>query len=221
MHRNGANIATDDVRVISTCPYGYTLSVNGPADSTLYKDGDKTSTSKINTSLGTKNVPVSILGENIDTWGFVTGSNITSESSFIGLTSNLTELTTTSSASAMSGDVIPVYYGVSVDTNIEPGLYTMAESSVGAADDVITYFLTTSLDCTSYQVAFNPTSTATGSAAVPPTNGTNTSVSISAMSASSLKKANGAWICPMAQPPAARCPAPLTSSPTPSHTRSN
>ena len=63
---NGANIATDDVRVISTCPYGYTLSVNGPADSTLYKDGDKTSTSKINTSLGTKNVPVSILGENID-----------------------------------------------------------------------------------------------------------------------------------------------------------
>ena len=161
---NGANVTTDNVTVISTCPLGYTLSISGPSDSTLYKNGDNTSTSKIDASSGTKSSPVSLLGENINTWGFTTGSSITASSNFIGLTNNLTELTTSVAASAAGGDVIPVYYGASVDTDIEAGLYTMAESTTGAGDNVITYFLTTSLDCTSYQVAFNPTSTATGSA---------------------------------------------------------
>lgn len=158
-----ASSVVDNLTVVSTCPYGYTVSISGPSDSALYKDGDKTSSSKIDVSTGTIESPASILGDNYGTWGFTTESTQSSSMLFAGLTNSPVILATSSSPTSASGETIPIYYGASVKPDIVPGSYTMAESSTGAGDNVITYFLTTSLNCTSYQVAFNPTSTANGS----------------------------------------------------------
>ena len=74
-----ANIATDDVVVNSTCPLGYTLSIAGPADNALYKDGDSSNNAdnqKIVASSGTISAPVSILGDNLGTWGFTVSYSV-------------------------------------------------------------------------------------------------------------------------------------------------
>jgi len=161
----GANVAEDDLVVVSTCPLGYTVSISGPADRTLYRNGDSSNNvagQMITASSGTVANPASILGNNLGTWGYTLGDNITSASNFIGLTNTTNTLSTKNAASASGGDNIVVHYGVSVQPNQAPGLYTMAESQVGANDNVITYQITTPPSCTSYTVAFDPTSTAGG-----------------------------------------------------------
>ena len=153
---NGAKVTESDITVISTCPSGYTVNIVGPSDATLYKDGDSSnsesnnSTNYIEASTGTKNNPASITGNNLNTWGYTLthGNNINNDT-FIGLTNSTVELTSASSATSSSGVVIPVYYGVSVDTNRTAGTYQMANSGA------ITYTFTTDISCTSYQVAFN------------------------------------------------------------------
>ena len=161
---NGANVSTDTVNVVSTCPSGYTLAIGGPSDATLYLNGNSSATSTISASTGTSSSPVPIIGTGyVNTWGYSTAANTTTNSSFIGLTNAPSIITTTSAASASGGDNISVYYGASVDGSIKPGTYMMAESSAGAGDNAIVYYLTTSQDCVSYMVHFDPTSTASGS----------------------------------------------------------
>lgn len=150
----GASIGTDSLEVISTCPYGYTLSITGPADSTLYKDGNKANNAASQTipaSTGTLLNPVSILGDNLGTWGYTTSAGATTSSNFIGLTSTANALITKDSASGdgstTESDTIPVYYGVSVSNSHDPGLYTLAESPTGPRDNIITYNLTTPATC--------------------------------------------------------------------------
>ena len=155
---NQANIATDDVVVNSTCPLGYTLSIAGPTDNTLYKGGDNTNNASdqtISASSGTVATPASILGNNLGTWGYTTASNATINSNFIGLTNTATTIATKNSASATGGDTVAVYYGASVTATTEPGLYKLAESTAGAGDNVITYYLTTSPNCNSYIIRYN------------------------------------------------------------------
>ncbi|MBR3172738.1 InlB B-repeat-containing protein, partial [Candidatus Saccharibacteria bacterium] len=157
---DGANVTTNNITVDSTCPYGYTVSISGPSDTTLYKDGDNTSSYTINTSSGTKLAPTSIIGANVGTWGYSTLAGTTASSSnFIGLTNEVSELFSKETASATGGDVLPVYYGASITSSTPPGAYTMADS---ANTGKITYILTPSENCSSYLVAFNPTSTASG-----------------------------------------------------------
>ena len=161
---NGANVSSDTVNVVSTCPSGYTLSIAGPSNATLYLNGDSSSVSSISASSGTTSNPVPIVGSGyVNTWGYSTASNTTTNSNFIGLTNTPAILTTKNSASASGGDNISVYYGASVNSSTKPGVYMMAESSAGAGDNAIVYYLTTSQDCVSYMVHFSPTSTATGS----------------------------------------------------------
>ena len=161
---NGANVSTDTVNVVSTCPSGYTLSIAGPSDATLYQNGNSSATSSISASTGTPSDPVPIIGSGyINTWGYSTAANTTTSSNFIGLTNTPTILTTKDSASATGGDSISIHYGASVDGSIKPGTYMMAESSAGAGDNAIIYYLTISQDCMSYTVHFDPTSTASGS----------------------------------------------------------
>ena len=152
---NGATISASSINVISTCPSGYTVNIQGPDDTTLYIDGDSVnnatnnSDSYIAASTGTTTTPVSILGNNLNTWGYsLTSTNATS-GTFIGLTNQETLLTSSNSATSASGVEIPVYYGVSVDTNRKAGTYKMADNGT------INYTLVTNLDCTSYQVRFN------------------------------------------------------------------
>lgn len=177
---NGASVTTDELTIVSTCPEGYEVFIQGPADSTLYKDGNSSNTEatkKINPSAGTKDTPRGIIGtdsatntSNMNTWGYSIGDVDTSttpatitpatirSTSFIGLTNNLVSLTTKNSASSNTGDKLPVYYGVSVDTGIEPGVYTM-EGRDDPDGGKITYSLVTNINCMTYQVAFNPTAT--------------------------------------------------------------
>lgn len=151
----GANIGVDEVVVTSTCPAGYTLMIAGPDDATLYKNGDSTSAKKISASSGTLAEPQSILDANLNTWGYNTISSDI-HNNFIGISSTLTELASSTAASASTGDKISVYYGASVAPELDPGLYKMAN------DAVINYYLVTSLECTSYQVAFDPNTGASG-----------------------------------------------------------
>lgn len=163
---NYANVTSSNINVISTCPSGYTVTIaassalnNNFSDTALYKNGDKTnnaSNQTIAASAGTIASPASILGNNQKTWGYTTSSNATINSNYIGLTSTQTILATSDSATEVTGTTIPIYYGVSIGSNMESGEYKMSD------DAVITYYLTTSLNCTSYQVAFSPTSTAGG-----------------------------------------------------------
>ncbi|MBR0431240.1 InlB B-repeat-containing protein, partial [Candidatus Saccharibacteria bacterium] len=148
---DGAAMGTDNVVVNSTCPLGYTLSIGGPTDNALYKGGDNTSTSTIPTTTGTVSTPKALVGEgNLGTWGYSTANNTTATSAnFIGLSSAANTLITKASGSASGGDTIPVYYGVSVDNTIEPGLYKMSNNNA------VTYYLTASANCSIYKIQYN------------------------------------------------------------------
>ena len=150
----GANITTNNVTVISTCPSGYTLGINSSEEDTkLYMGGDSSNgtnnnTNYIDASTGTPANPVVITGSNLNTWGYSTTSSTTS-GTFIGLTNNIATLATSAEPTSSTGITIPVYYGVSVDTDRAAGTYQMANNGT------IVYTLTTDLSCTSYQVVFN------------------------------------------------------------------
>ena len=150
----GANITTNNVTVISTCPSGYTLGINSSEEDTkLYMGGDSSNgannnTNYIDASTGTPANPAVITGNNLNTWGYSTTSSTTS-GTFIGLTNNIAALATSAEPTSSTGTTIPVYYGVSVGTDRAAGTYQMANNGT------IVYTLTTDLSCTSYQVVFN------------------------------------------------------------------
>ncbi|MBR2543538.1 InlB B-repeat-containing protein, partial [Candidatus Saccharibacteria bacterium] len=173
---------------------GYTLSIKGPADSTLYKVNEQTGladkansspSSKIIPTMGTKENPLPIIGEDgsggsfLGTWGYSMTNNLAT-GTFIGLNDAMTELTTKLSASgngltgseATTTDTYPVYYGVSVAPTTEAGSYKLAESTAGAGDNVIVYQLTTPIGCNQYNIVYN----GNGTTASPTTGSTTTSV---------------------------------------------
>ena len=147
---NSAALGTSQITAESTCPVGYTLSISGGDDNKLYLNGDSTN-DYIAPSTGTKLAPTSIIGEGkLDTWGYSIESDTTSSSSsFIGLTSEMTELFTKSSASASGGDTYNIYYGASVSPSKEPGLYKMVDGNS------IVYYLTTPISCQLYTIVYN------------------------------------------------------------------
>ena len=151
----GAGVATDNINVVSTCPSGYTLSISATSstnslfnDTTLYKSGDNTDSNMITASSGTTESPATITGNNLGTWGYSTTSS-TISGTFIGLTAEPVIITTKASPSATGGDNMPVYYGASAPTTLEPGLYQMSDNAV------ITYYLTTSPECARYTIAYD------------------------------------------------------------------
>jgi len=175
---NGTAVGQDNLTIISTCPNGYTVTIKGPNDTNLYKDGNtanNATNTKITPSAGTISNPLPITDNTSNgganyrgTWGYSLTSS-TGTGNFIGLTSTTTTLFTKNTASgdgniAPNGtstgttDTIPIYYGVSTTLDQAPGLYTM--SSTNNSNGAITYFITTPESCTSYTVAYNPTSTA-------------------------------------------------------------
>ena len=152
---NNASLGTDSLNIVSTCPLGYTLNIAGPTNNSLYLNGDSTSTSTISASTGTTSSPASILGNNLGTWGYTTASGATINSNFVGLTNTQTQLVSKASASASGGDSLTVSYGVSVTPTTTPGSYTLTESSQGANDDTITYYLVPNINCGSYVIRYN------------------------------------------------------------------
>ena len=175
---NGTAVGQDNLTIISTCPNGYTVTIKGPNDTNLYKDGNtanNATNTKITPSAGTISNPLPITDNTSNgganyrgTWGYSLTSS-TGTGNFIGLTSTTTTLFTKNTASGDGNivgngtstgttDTIPIYYGVSTTLDQAPGLYTM--SSTNNSNGAITYFITTPQSCTSYTVAYNPTSTA-------------------------------------------------------------
>ncbi|MBO7132144.1 InlB B-repeat-containing protein [Candidatus Saccharibacteria bacterium] len=152
---SGANLGTDSLNIVSTCPLGYTVSIAGPTDNALYLGGNSSNANTIEASSGTNANPASILGNNIGTWGYSTNSETTVSSNFIGLTNTANQIKTKLTASASGGDSATVFFGVSVDADLPPGIYTLSESSQGAGDDAITYFLTPTANCANYIIRYN------------------------------------------------------------------
>ena len=146
----------DILHVTSTCPLGYTVTVKGPTNSNLYPSGDSSSSSSINASTGTRTNPTSIIGNNLGTWGYATMPGAALDGNyFIGLTGTETQLFTKASASSSYGDDYSVLYAASVTPTTTPGAYTLAESSQGANDDSIVYYLTPNANCASYTIRYN------------------------------------------------------------------
>ena len=148
---NGTAVATDNLVATSTCPLGYTITIQGPSDSGLYKDGHSVNAPANNiiaASAGTPTNPAVITGANRGTWGYSLTSS-TGTDAFIGLTSTPTTLITKNTASGdgvVDSDTIPVHYGVSTRFDQEPGLYTLDDGST------INYAITAPLSCTSNTV---------------------------------------------------------------------
>ena len=158
----GAAVATDNLVATSTCPLGYTITIQGPSDTNLYKDGSSSNNdtnTKITPSAGTIASPLPIAGDNGSggtyngTWGYSLTSS-TSTGTFIGLSNTsaiLTSKNTGSGDGTSTTDTIPVYYGVSTLPTQEPGIYSLANSGK------INYFITTPLSCTSNAVTLSLT----------------------------------------------------------------
>ncbi|MBR3180264.1 InlB B-repeat-containing protein [Candidatus Saccharibacteria bacterium] len=151
---NSANIGSDMLTVNTTCSTGYTVSISSSInDTTLYKDGDSTSNSRITPSTGTVSTPAGILGDNLGTWGYsMTDSAI--NGAFIGLSSTPVIIKTSNTASATTGDRIPIYYGVSITPQLEAGTYTMAKDSSNNPATII-YQLLLPSTCDPYTVKYN------------------------------------------------------------------
>ena len=158
----GASVATDNLVATSTCPLCYTITIQGPSDTNLYKDGSSSNNdtnTKITPSAGTIASPLPIAGDNGSggtyngTWGYSLTSS-TSTGTFIGLSNTsaiLTSKNTGSGDGTSTTDTIPVYYGVSTLPTQEPGIYSLANSGK------INYFITTPLSCTSNAVTLSLT----------------------------------------------------------------
>ena len=159
---NSANIGTDTLTVDTTCSTGYTVTIQSSIDdTTLYKDGDSTSNSKITPTAGTLSSPLPIIGDDgngtsyLGTWGYsMTSSAVTG--TFTGLNSTPTIIKQSSAASATGGDKFPVYYGVSVTPSLEVGSYKMSNNGT------IVYQLTMPIECEPYRISYNGNGADTG-----------------------------------------------------------
>lgn len=155
---HNAQVSKDNVIVNSTCPLGYTLTMSGPVDSNLYKDGDFTKSS-IKASVGTISDPKPILGEMDDgaggvisflnTWGYSLGEGVTTNSDFVGLSNTTSVLANKTSASMKDGDIYSIYFGVSIEDYKEPGLYEFSDNNA------ITYSLTADVNCSNFSIIYD------------------------------------------------------------------
>ena len=147
---SGANIEGSLIIAESTCAAGYTVSVSGGTDNNLYLNGDSTS-EYIAPSTGTRLAPTTIIGEGkLNTWGISMSEAIDVHSNtFFGLTNEMVPIYSKDSASVDGGDQIKVYYGASVSSDKQAGLYKMAEGNT------ITYYLTTPVSCHSITIVYD------------------------------------------------------------------
>ena len=101
---NGTAVGQDNLSIISTCPNGYTVTIKGPNNTNLYKDGNtanNATNTKITPSAGTISNPLPITDNTSNgganyrgTWGYSLTSSV-STGNFIGLTSTTTTLSGT------------------------------------------------------------------------------------------------------------------------------
>ncbi|MBO7132285.1 InlB B-repeat-containing protein, partial [Candidatus Saccharibacteria bacterium] len=145
----GTSISASEVNVVTNCRAGYNLSISGPTDRNLYRNGDST-----NNTQGQYFTPVdgtSTLKNTTNAWGYSLSAN-TDSGVFSPLSNTPTLLKTTAQTASQTDidDDITIYYGVSVSNSLNPGTYEMANNGS------IVYQLTMDPSCIDYEVIFNP-----------------------------------------------------------------
>ena len=144
----GTSISTDEVNVVTDCRAGYNLTIAGPSDRNLYKDGDST-----NNTPGQYFTPVdgsSQLKNTTNAWGYSLTAN-TDTGIFTPLSNTATAIKTPAQTASETDidDDINIYYGVSVTATMGPGSYSMSNNNT------IIYRLTMDDSCQVYTVSFN------------------------------------------------------------------
>ena len=147
----GTSISETEMRVTSDCGFGYDLIVSGGQDSNLYLNGDSNNNSE-NTYL-TPADGESRLFESPNTWG-ISLMDDNDHGVFYPIDSNGFALKTVDGTATTNDDFsiddfFPLYYGVSVSTQISSGAYRMADNGA------VNYQLTLSPLCVEYDVLYN------------------------------------------------------------------
>ncbi len=145
----GSGATSSTITTNTTCPNGYTISINGindngTSDFNLYLDGnDSETTNKFTTSSGTLSAPA-MLGA--DTWGILVNNDL-----YSGVSSAPVAWFNVS-----TGDYTPgvnnthnLTYGASHDISLSAGTYSMADNGR------IVYTLEMDNTCINYTVAFD------------------------------------------------------------------
>lgn len=143
-----AATSTDSLEIVSTCPLGYTLTIEGANDTNLYRSGNPENRGEedsqvIKSSTGTFSSPAE-LAEN--TWGYKLDAN---SSLYAGVTSEPVEIL---SSNEGTGDdpllprPFPIHYGAKLGTNLMVGQY---KTDVDDAKSSVLYTLISEPACES------------------------------------------------------------------------
>ena len=143
-----AVIKTEDINVVTNCRAGYNLTISGPSDRNLYKNGNSS-----NNTSGQYFSPVdgtSTLINSPNSWGYSLIAN-TESGIFTALTNTEAYLKTTTQTASQSDidDDFSIYYGVAMSNSMNPGSYTFSNSGT------IVYQLTTDSNCNGYTIEFD------------------------------------------------------------------
>ena len=143
------NISAEDINIVTNCRAGYNLTISGPSDRNLYRNGDDT-----NNAPGQFFTPVdgvSALADTSNSWGYSLTANDAS-GVFTPLSDTPAFLKTVAQTASETdiNDSFSVYYGVSVSSTINPGSYYMSNNNT------IVYQLTLDPSCVDYDIIFNP-----------------------------------------------------------------
>jgi hypothetical protein len=120
-----SGVTTSSITATTDCIAGYTISISGPNDTTLYLNGDNTSEDYISTVAGTKESPTTLSN---NTYGYSLGNVVSDSNAFIGLTNTPVILTTTDTPSVAGGDNYTVSHGAKVANGKTAGTYQMTNN---------------------------------------------------------------------------------------------
>ena len=143
-----AVVKSEDINVVTNCRAGYNLTISGPSDRNLYKNGNSS-----NNTSGQYFSPVDGTSTLISTpnkWGYSLTADEDTDV-FTPLTSTETYLKTTSETASQTdiNDTFPIYYGISMANSMSPGSYTFSNNNT------IVYQLTMDSNCRSYALEFD------------------------------------------------------------------
>ncbi|MBR3253163.1 InlB B-repeat-containing protein [Candidatus Saccharibacteria bacterium] len=144
----GTSINSEEINITTNCRAGYNLTISGPSDRNLYRDGDSS-----NNTQGQYFAPIdgtSALKNTSNAWGYSLTAN-NEDGIFTPLSDTPAFLKTTAQTASQTdiNDSFSIYYGVSVSNTLNPGYYSMS------SNNAIVYQLTIDESCSGYTVEYN------------------------------------------------------------------
>lgn len=143
-----AATSTDNLEIVSTCPAGYTLSIEGAHDTNLYRDGNaenrgEEDSQTIKAAPGTFAEPAELLD---NTWGYKLNPN---SNLYAGITTESVEILSSDEGTGDDPTVpreFSVHYGAKLDNNLFAGSY---KTDVEDAKSSVVYTLISEPSCES------------------------------------------------------------------------